>query len=70
MCLFLGVGRGALAGSAAGIIADGAGTGPMFYMLAAVGVGLAASMLAVARGAEVRRRAIMRARAGGAAAGG
>ena len=67
---FLSFGIGSFAGSAAGIIADRAGTEPMFYMLAAVGVGLAASMLAVARGAEVRRRAIMRARAGGAAAGG
>ncbi|MEE8338175.1 MAG: MFS transporter [Dehalococcoidia bacterium] len=67
---FLSFGIGSFAGSAAGIVADRAGTEPMFYMLAAVGVGLAASMLAVARGAEVRRRAIMRARAGGAAAGG
>lgn len=60
---FLSFGLGSFAGSAAGIVADRAGTEPMFYMLAAVGVGLAASMLAVAHGAEARRRAIIAARA-------
>lgn len=66
---FLTFGVGSFAGSIAGVVADRSGTEPMFYMLAVVGVGLAASMLAVARGAEGRRRAIIKARTGGVAAG-
>ncbi len=67
---FLTFGLGSFAGSAAGIVADRSGTEPMFYMLAAVGVALAVSMLAVAAGAERRRRAMIARRAEAAAAGG
>jgi MFS family permease len=66
---FLTFGVGSFAGSIAGVVAERSGTEPMFYMLAVVGVGLAASMLAVARGAEGRRRAIIKARTGGVAEG-
>jgi predicted MFS family arabinose efflux permease len=68
-CFFAVFGLGSFAGSAAGIVADRSGTEPMFFMLAGVGVGMAALMIAVARGAEGRRRAIIKVRTGGAAAG-
>ncbi|MDP6604691.1 MAG: MFS transporter [Dehalococcoidia bacterium] len=56
---FMTFGLGSFAGSVAGLVADRSGTEPMFYMLAAVGVALAVSMLAVAAGAEQRRRAMI-----------
>jgi MFS family permease len=66
---FMTFGLGSFAGSIAGVVADRAGTEPMFYMLAAVGAALAAAMVVVAAGAERRRRALREPRAPELAAG-
>ena len=70
---FMTFGIGSFAGSIAGLVADRAGTGAMFYMLAGVGVLLAAALALVALGAEGRRRTMVDAReprdAAGVAAG-
>ena len=58
IAFFMTFGLGSFAGSIAGVVADRAGTEPVFYMLAAVGAALAASMVVVAAGAERRRRAL------------
>lgn len=53
---FLTFGVGSIAGSIAGLVAERAGTEPMFYMLSAVGAALATGMVIVAADAERRRR--------------
>jgi len=66
---FLSFGVGSFAASAAGVIADRAGTGAAFYALAGVAAVLTALVVVVALGANRRRRALVSERAEAAAAG-
>ena len=66
---FMTFGLGSIAGSITGVVADSAGTGAAFLMLAGVAAGLAAVTMAVAAGAERRRAGLLAGEAISAAGG-
>ena len=67
---FLTFGLGSFAATASGFVAQRAGTGATFLMLAFVGAVMAGLIIAVMVGAERRRRDLDAPPAAGAAAGG